>query len=275
MSEASGQASQGGGQHRAAKVPRFEQPSALTFILWVLVVAFVVVSFGSVGLSLERMERGIPAMGSIIARMFPPDLERLPQVLYSLLVTFQMALVGTVLGLLFSFPLAILAADGISPHPLARAAARGLIAFFRTVPDLVWALLFVIAVGLGPAAGVLAIMVDKIGFAGRFFAEAMEETDKGPREALAALGASRTGIIFSAVVPEALPSFIATSLFSLEKAVRGSVILGLVGAGGIGVELKVAFDLFDYDGACTIIISIFLLVLVVEQISNRVRRSLM
>lgn len=258
----------------AQRVPRFERTSALTFTMWVLIAAFVVWSFASVDLSLERMQRGLPAMGGIIARMFPPDTERLPQILYSLLVTFQMALVGAVLGLVFAFPLAILAADGISPHPLLRVASRGLIAFFRTVPDLVWALLFVIAVGLGPAAGVLAIMVDKIGFAGRFFAEAMEETDKGPREALAALGATRTGVIFSAIVPEAMPSFIATSLFALEKAVRGSVILGLVGAGGIGVELKVAFDLFDYDGACTIIIAIFLLVIAVEQVSNWIRRKI-
>jgi phosphonate transport system permease protein len=82
------------------------------------------------------------------------------------------------------------------------------------------------------------------------------------------------GMIFSAVVPQAMPSFIATLLFSLEKAVRGSVILGLVGVGGIGVELKVAFDLFDYDTAATIIISIFLLVLAVEQMSNWIRRKL-
>jgi phosphonate transport system permease protein len=259
---------------RSAAVPRLERPSALTFTLTVAAVAFLIWSFISVELSLERLQRGIPSLGNIVGRMLPPDIERLPQILESLLVTFQMALVGTVLGLFFAFPLAVLAADGLSPNPIVRALSRGLIAFFRTVPDLVWALIFIIAVGLGPAAGVLAIMVDKIGFAGRFFAEAMEETDKGPREALAALGATRTGAIFSAVVPQAFPSFIATSLFSLEKAVRGSVVLGLVGAGGIGVELKVAFDLFDYDTACTIIIAIFLLVVVVEQVSNLVRRRL-
>lgn len=257
-----------------AHLPRWERPSAIGFILIVLAIAFLVWSVSNVGLSLERMQRGFPALGSILQRMFPPDLERLPQILKSLLVTFQMALVGCVFGLILAFPLAILAADGLSPHPLVKAAARGLIALFRTVPDLVWALLFVIAVGLGPAAGVMAILVDKIGFAGRFFAEAMEEVDKGPQEALSAIGATRTGLIFSAVVPQALPSFIATSLFSLEKAVRGSVILGLVGAGGIGVELKVAFDLFDYDTAATIIIAVFILVVIVEQVSNRIRKRL-
>lgn len=261
-------------QGAAVPLPRWERPGALTFILVVLAVAFILWSIGNVGLSLERIQRGIPALGSILQRMFPPDTERLPQILYSLLITFQMALVGCLFGLILAFPIAILAADGLSPHPLIKHAARGLIALFRTVPDLVWALLFVITVGLGPAAGVMAIMVDKIGFAGRFFAEAMEEVDKGPQEALAAIGATRPGLIFSAVVPPALPSFVATSLFSLEKAVRGSVILGLVGAGGIGVELKVAFDLFDYDTAATIIIAIFVLVVAVEQASNMIRRRL-
>lgn len=258
----------------AHMVPRYDRPNALQFALLIAALAFVIWSFASVELSLERIQRGVPALGSILGRMWPPDLERLPQILWSLLVTFQMALVGAILGLALAFPLAILAADGISPHPVVRVVSRGLIALFRTVPDLVWALLFVIAVGLGPAAGVMAIMVDKIGFAGRFFAEAMEETDKGPREALSAIGATRMGLIFSSVVPQAMPSFIATSLFSIEKAVRGSVILGLVGAGGIGVELKVAFDLFDYDTAATIIIAIFLLVLAVEQVSNWVRRRI-
>ncbi|HKY85237.1 MAG TPA: phosphonate ABC transporter, permease protein PhnE, partial [Pseudorhodoplanes sp.] len=217
--------------------------------------------------------RGIPAIGGIFERMFPPSVERLDRILWSLLVTFQMAVVGCVLGLILSFPIAILAADGISPNRIVRVAARGLIALFRTVPDLVWALLFVIAVGLGPPAGVLAIMVDTIGYAGRFFAEAMEETDKGPREALAAIGARRLGIIMSAVVPNAMPSFIATSLFCIEKATRASVVLGLVGAGGIGIELKVAFDLFDYATAATIILVVLALVITVEQVGATLRRQ--
>jgi phosphonate transport system permease protein len=259
----------------ARSYPRFEQPSPLAFVLWVLALAFVVWSLSATGLSLDRLARGIPAMGGILERMFPPDPDRLDRILASLLVTFQMAVAGCVIGLILSFPLAILAADGISPHPIVRIVARGLIALFRTVPDLVWALFFVIAVGLGPAAGVLAIMVDTIGFAGRFFAEAMEETDKGPREALAAIGAHRLGTTMSAVVPNAMPNFIATSLFCVEKATRASVVLGLVGAGGIGIELKVAMDLFQYDQAATIIIGVFLLVLVVERVSSALRRAIL
>jgi phosphonate transport system permease protein len=139
----------------------------------------------------------------------------------------------------------------------------------------VWALVFVVAVGLGPPAGVLTIMVDTIGYAGRFFAEAMEESEKGSQEALETIGATRTGIVFSSVIPNAMPSFIATSLFCLEKATRASVILGLVGAGGIGIELKVAFDLFEYQTACTIILAIFLLVLIVEKVNSWLRSRIL
>ncbi len=258
-------------------VRRFESPGIFAFMVWALVIAFIAWSFAETGPSLERLIRGanrLIAPDGMLARMFPPEISRLPQVLRSLLETFQMATAGTMLGIVLSFPLAILAAEGLSPNRILRGLSRGLIAVFRTVPDLVWAIIFIITVGLGPAAGVLAIMVDTMGFAGRFFAEAMEETDKGPREALSAIGATRPGLIFSAVVPQALPAFTATTLFCLEKAVRGSVVLGLVGAGGIGIELKTAFDLFDYDQALTVIIAIFILVIAVEQLSGWIRRKI-
>jgi phosphonate transport system permease protein len=250
---------------------RFHRPNLLGFVLSTLVMALVVSSFYTSGLSLEKLIKGLPSLARLGTQMFPPSTERLLPVFWSLLQTFQMAIAGTVLGLIFSLPLAILSAPSLSPHPAIVWAVRGLTAFFRTVPDLVWAIVFVITVGLGPAAGVLALMIDTIGFAGRFFAEAMEETEKEPREALTALGARQSGIIFSSVIPQALPSMINTSLFSLEKATRGSVVLGLVGAGGIGIELKVSLELFDYDQAATIIIAIFLLVLIVERASTWVR----
>lgn len=254
---------------------RFSRPNPLAFVAGVAALALIVSSFYTSGLSIEKLIRGLPALGRLGGQMFPPSLERIGPVLQSLAQTFQMAVAGTVLGLVLSVPLAILAAPSLSPHPIAVWAVRGITAFFRTVPDLVWAIVFVIAVGLGPAAGVLALMVDTIGFATRFFAEAMEETDKGPREALTAMGARPSGIVFSSVIPQAFPSMINTSLFSLEKSTRGSVVLGLVGAGGIGIELKVSLELFDYDQAATIIIAIFLLVLAVERASTMVRARIL
>lgn len=254
---------------------RFERPSALSFVAYVLLLAFIIWSFNGAGWSFSSLATGIPALADFLSRAWPPSMERLPALGAAMLETFQMALVGTIVGVILSLPLAILAAKGLTQGFMATRiiypAARMLIALFRTVPDLVWALIFVITVGLGPFAGTLAIMVDTIGFCGRFFAEAMEDVDKAPSEALTAAGASRTDTIFCAIVPAAMPSFITTSLFALEMATRSSVVLGLVGAGGIGIELKVAMDFFDYQLAMTIILMIFVLVLLVERIGSFAR----
>lgn len=253
---------------------RFARMSATSFVGCLALLVFFLWSLKGTQVSLGDLFDGLPQMGRLVGEMLPPSGARLESVGRALLETFQMALVGTVVGVLLSVPIAVLATPHLSPHPVLHHAARTLIAFFRTVPDLVWALLFVVSVGLGPFAGTLALVVDKIGFCGRFFAEAMEEVDRGPQEALSAMGASRLSIIGCAVIPAALPSFINTSLFSLEKATRSSVILGLVGAGGIGIELKVAMDLFSYDEAATIILAIFALVLIVERVSAWLRQRL-
>lgn len=261
--------------HRAGRASR---PNALSFVAYVLLLAFVIWSFQGAGWSFESLGKGIPALADFVSRAWPPATERLHVLAAAMLQTFQMALVGTIVGVILSVPLGILAAKGLTQGFVARKilypASRLLIAFFRTVPDLVWALIFVITVGLGPFAGTLAIVVDTVGFCGRFFAEAMEDVDKAPSEALTAAGASRTDTIFCAVLPAAMPSFITTSLFALEKATRSSVVLGLVGAGGIGIELKVAIDFFDYQLAMTIILMIFVLVLMVERLGSLVRNRI-
>jgi len=257
--------------------PRFAHRSLAEYAAMIVVLGLVASSLAATAPSADKLGHGIArlfAPSGLVMQMFPPDFGRIVPIGWKLLETLQMAVAGCFLGLLFALPFAVLATDRLSPHPLVRTAARAVIALFRTVPDLVWAIVFIIVVGLGPAAGVLAIMVDKIGFAGRFFAEAMEETDPGPQDALRAIGASRLGLIASAVVPACLPSFIATSLFALEKSVRGSAALGLVGAGGIGVDLKVAFDLFNYDEALAIILLMLALVIAVEQGSGWIRRKL-
>jgi len=257
--------------------PRLQHRSLAEYVGIVVVLALVVTSVVNTAPSLDKLQRGTArlfAPSGFLMQMFPPDFSRVEHITWKLVETLQMAVAGAALGLIFAIPFAILATDRLSPHPVIKIAARGMIAFFRTVPDLVWAIFFIIVVGLGPAAGVLALMIDKIGFAGRFFAEAMEEADTGPQDALRAIGANRMGIIFSAVFPACLPSFTATCLFALEKSVRGSAALGLVGAGGIGVDLKVAFDLFNYDEALTIILMMLALVVAVEQGSSWIRSKL-
>jgi len=254
--------------------PRLELPGLASFSFFLAATLLLVYSANGVGFSITQLVNGLPDMRRIIGEMFPPDFQRLDRIGSAIFETFQMALVGTSLGVLGSFFLATFASRVHSPHPLCYGVARGLVSLFRTVPDLVWALLFVVAVGLGPFAGTLAIMIDTMGFCGRFFAEAMEETKSGPQEALRAMGARRLDTIFCSVVPAAMPSFVNSALFSLEKATRSSVILGLVGAGGIGIELKVSMDLFQYNRAATAILAIFALVIAVERLSGAVRRRL-
>lgn len=250
---------------------RLSQPGVFSSVGYMLFVVFLIWSIEKVGMSPRELARGIPNMMRLLGEMSPPDFSRIGFVMKAILMTFQMALVGAVIGILLSFFLSVLAARNLSPHPIIYHAVRLLIALFRTVPDLVWAIFFVATVGLGSFAGTLTIVVDTMGFCGRFFAEAMEEVDPGSQEALSAIGATRAGIVFSAVLPAALPSFINSSLFSLEKAVRSSVVLGLVGAGGIGIELKVAMDMFMFREAATIILCVFVLVLAVEQLSGAIR----
>ncbi len=258
---------------RSSLPDRFDRMSAGAFIAYLVVLAFFIWSVQKTGVSISDLIGGVPQMGRLIGEMLPPSTARLEAVGWALLETFQMAFVGTVVGVILSVPIAVLATPHLSPHPVVYHMARNLIAFSRTVPDLVWALLFVVSVGLGPFAGTLAIVIDKTGFCGRFFAEAMEEADRGPQEALSAMGAGRFSLIMCSVFPAAMPSFINTSLFSLEKATRSSVVLGLVGAGGIGIELKVAMDLFNYDEAATIILAIFALVVLVERVSSFLRKK--
>ena len=255
---------------------RIANLSAGTFTILVALAALIIVSAGQVAPSPDRLARVLPAMADLVSRMMPPETDPafLTRMAWRIVETFQIALVGTGIGILLSLPIAWLAARGVTPLGLGSYLFKALVSLFRTIPDLVWALLFIAAVGLGAVAGTMTIIVDTIGFCGRFFAEAMEDSDKDPQLALEAHGASRFSILLAAVIPDAMPSMINTALFALEKAVRSSVVLGLVGAGGIGQELKVAFDLFQYQKASAIILSIFVIVLAMEFATDRLRARL-
>jgi len=252
---------------------RYAGLSPVAFTLAVAALAIVFVSMGQVAPSPQRLIEGAPGMVRLMDRMLPPNLEPgfLVRIGWKIVETFQIALVGAFLGILVSLPVAWLAARGVTPLRLMAPVMKAFVSLLRTVPDLVWALLFVSTVGLGAVAGTMTILVDTVGFCGRFFAEAFEDADKEPQEALQAIGAGRLSVLFGAVLPDAMPSLINTGIFALEKAVRSSVVLGLVGAGGIGQELKVAFDLFQYRDASTIILAIFLVVIAMEWATDRLR----
>lgn len=233
-------------------------------------------SMKEVNLSLtDLFVDGIPNMYALLQDMVPPAVNDLPRIGWALLETIQIAVIGAVVGFLLSFPLAILATRNFTPHILCFHVTRLLIQLFRVVPAIIWAVIFVASVGLGAFAGALTLVVSTIGFCGRFFAEAMDDVDTGPQEALAALGSTRIGIIFSAVFPAAMPSFLNTMSFAFERSVRSSAILGLVGAGGIGFILTESMEMFMWPRAATIMMSMLVLVLVVEKGSAYLRKQAM
>lgn len=255
---------------------RFERPSALGFLGYLLGLLLILWCLAGAGFSLEKVASAPPRFADFASRAFPPNLA--PDVLvrlgWKMVETLQIAVAGAVIGVILSVPVALLAARGLVAGPWVNQIVRTVLGFIRAVPDIAWALVFVVAVGLGPFAGMLAIVIDTIGFCGRFFADDMEATDKGPAESLTATGARRIDVVACATIPGAMPAFISTSLYALEKAVRSSTILGLVGAGGIGIELKVGFDLFDYPTAMTVILMIAVVVIGIEQLSGWARTKI-
>jgi phosphonate transport system permease protein len=192
-----------------------------------------------------------------------------------LLETLEIALWGTVLAVLAGLPLALVSARNISPNPLAYVGGRAVVGFCRAVPELISALFFVLAYGFGPIAGVLALAVHSAGFLGKFYAEDIEGADKAPQEALIAIGANRLKVFGYAILPQVLPQYIAYTLYILDRNVRMATVIGLVGAGGIGQELKGRYDLYDYHHVGTILVAIFMLVLALDQLASRLRARLL
>lgn len=253
---------------------RFKRPRWSTIVVSLVLAALVLNGLRRLDLDFARLSLAPMRTWDFITRGFPPNLDRAPQLGEAMLETLEMALIGTILGVLISVPISLLAARNTSPHPAISGAMRFMLSAFRAIPDLVWAMIFVVSVGLGPLAGILAIAIDVLGFAGRFFAERVEEVERGPIDAVRSTGARGFAVIATAVLPVAFPSFSGTSLYCLEKSVRGAVVLGLVGAGGIGVELNVAFQLRQFDTAFTIIIMILLVVILAERLSSEVRKRM-
>jgi phosphonate transport system permease protein len=236
--------------------------------------AFFIQGLYGAEVSVDRLIRGANNFVRFISLAVPPDFARWEAIGWSMLETLNIAVVGVTFGCIISVPLALLAARNTAPNGVVRFIARQVIAIARTIPDLIWALIFVVAVGLGPLAGILAIIMDTIGFAARFYSERFEEVQKGPSEALTSTGAGRLSVIIGAILPESFASMTATSLYSVEKAIRSAVTLGLVGAGGIGVELSTAMRLFQYDQAAAIILVVLVAVICFEQLSSSIRKRI-
>jgi phosphonate transport system permease protein len=191
-----------------------------------------------------------------------------------MLESLEMALWGTILALAAGLPLAYLGARGYAPHRIFYLFSRLVSSFMRAVPELVSSLVLVLAFGFGPMAGVVALGFHSAGFFGKFFADDVENADRASQEALLAVGANRLKVFRHAVLPQVLPQYIAYTQYILERNVRMATVIGIVGAGGIGIELKGRFDMFDFGHVSTIIFAIFLTVLLLERLTQGVRGRL-
>ncbi len=222
----------------------------------------------------QRFAESGPAIKQLINEMLPPDFSRWRLWLRPLLDTLAMSIAGTALAVCLSIPLALLAAPNTSPHPVIYVAARTLLAFFRSVPEIILGVLFVAAVGFGALPGVLALALHSTGMVGKFYAESIEHVDPKPLEAARAAGATPLQVIFHAVLPQALPQLVDVTIYRWEYHFRASAVMGIVGAGGIGFELMAALRLLAYDQVSAILLSILACVLVVDTIGAWLRKAI-
>lgn len=211
-------------------------------------------------------------LGGFLANfMVMPDWAYVGTVLDKLLETVEMAFLGTLIAAVLSVPVGILAARNATPHPAISHSLRALLTLMRSMPELMWALVFVSAVGLGPLPGVVALGFVTVGFLGKFLAESIEAVPDRAVEGVAAHGANRMQIRFFALLPAAWPDFIAVLFYVFDHNVRAATILGLVGAGGLGYDMTMAMRLFRYERLILIVLAIYLAVTILDRLSDRLR----
>lgn len=197
----------------------------------------------------------------------------LKKVLIKMWETIEMGFWGTAVSILISLPLGVLAAKNYAPNRFVYTLARFWLSFHRAMPELIIALFLVLMYGFGPIAGVLALAIHTSGVLGKFFADEIENAPAGPQLALGSAGTPRLKVLRYAVFPHVLPAWIAYVQYIFERNIRTATVLGIVGAGGIGMELKGRWDLFDYDHVSTILLVIFITVLLLEFGSQRLRQK--
>ena len=198
----------------------------------------------------------------------------LKTVIIKIIESIEIAFWASFISITLSIPLAYYSAKNYAPNKIIYFFSRSSVSALRAIPELISVLFMVLAFGFGPAAGIMALGLHSAGFLGKFFAEDIENADKGPQEALIALGASKWRVLKLAVLPQVMPQYVAYMLYILDRNLRMATVIGLVGGGGIGQELKGRFDLFEYGHVTTIIIVIFIVVFIFDQISAKLRSKL-
>lgn len=222
-------------------------------------------------MSWSELAGGMPQIGDFLSRSVPPDWSMLPRLWAPALETIQIAIWGTLLSVILALPLSLVAAGNLHGWHWLRRITRQFLNVIRSINELILALVFVSAVGLGPFPGVLALALHGMGMLAKFFAEAIEEIDDGPLQALRSAGASQLQIIAFGVVPQVITAWIAVVLYRFEVNLRSATVLGMVGAGGLGFELVSSLKLFRYQETATCIIVITVMVIAADMASNWLR----
>jgi len=261
----------------AARWRRFTFAQRLTrFAVYLAIVAAIVASVQTVEVIPEFLADAPDQMADLLARMWPIDVAYYPESVHAALMeTIHIASLGTLLALVLALPVGILAAHNLCPFTPLNLLARLVLVSSRSVNSLVWALLFVGVFGPGALAGTLAIAFRSIGFVGKLFGEALEESRRGPIEALEAAGAPWLSRLTFGYWPQIRPAFWSIALFRWDINVRESAVLGLVGAGGIGMTLDAALNLFQWERVAVILIAIFAIVILAEIVVTVVRKRVL
>jgi len=255
--------------------PRYGRDRAVRFAVGGAAAVLLVVSFVRLGIDPLTLVTSVPDLLAVAGRTVPPDLTPLGPALWeALLQTLAIGLSATGIGVLLSLPLGLLAARNVAPHPLVYGAARTVVLVVRAVPELILAVVFVAAVGLGPVAGAVALGIGSIGFLGKLVADAVEELPPGPSEAVRSVGGGWWKVLFAAVLPQGMPSIVGSGLYLLDVNIRTSTILGIVGAGGVGFLLFEAVRTLHFQVAGGIVLLVFVVVLLIERLSGWIRAQL-
>ncbi|MCI2764648.1 phosphonate ABC transporter, permease protein PhnE [Staphylococcus lugdunensis] len=241
----------------------------------ILIVAVLVIwSFVYTGFSFSDLMVGVPQIGDFFKQMFPPEWSYLKAIWQPMLDTIRMAIVGTFLGAIVSVPIALICASNIIRTKWITIPARFILNIVRTIPDLLLAAIFVAVFGIGQIPGVLALFILTICVIAKLLYEAIETIEPGPMEAMTAVGANKTKWIVFGVVPQIISTYFSYVLFAFEINIRASAVLGLVGAGGIGLFYDSTLGLFQYPRTAMIILFTLVIVVIIDYVSSKVRERL-
>ena len=235
-----------------------------------IIVALVVIASYNVDANPIEFVEGLPNLAIILEEIVEVEPKYIPTALWAMFETIQMAFIGTVIGIVIALPLSMLAARNLNSK-FVYAPIRALLAAIRTFPSILWALLFVIMVGSGAFAGVLAIIMYTIGFIAKLQYEAIETIDSDPMDAVGSIGVSKVQLITYVVIPESASHLLSQMLYMFDYNIRQTSILGLVGAGGIGFYIINYIKFFEYGKAAIFMVVVLITVLVIDWVSVKIR----